>query len=76
MKLTVRRTIGLLAFGAWLWPAGHVHAQGVTTGSVTGIVHDAQKQPVPGATVVAVHEPSGTRYKAASRTTEVLQLRT
>jgi outer membrane receptor protein involved in Fe transport len=54
-------------FGALLWPASHVCAQGVTTGSITGAVVDAQKQPVPGARVVAVHEPSGTRYEATTR---------
>jgi outer membrane receptor protein involved in Fe transport len=67
MKLTVRRTLGLLAFCALLWPVGHAYAQGVTTGSVTGIVHDAQEQPVPGASVIATHEPSGTRYEASTR---------
>ena len=39
----------------------------MTTGSITGVVVDAQKQAVPGATVVAVHEPSGTRYEATTR---------
>ncbi len=39
-------------------------AQGVTTGSVAGIVKDAQGLAVPGATVTAVHEPSGTTYEA------------
>ncbi len=67
MKLTVRRTLVLLAFCALLLPAGYAHAQGVTTGSITGVVLDAQKAPVPGASVVAVHEPSGTRYEATTR---------
>ena len=67
MKLTVRRTLVFLAFCALLLPAGYAHAQGVTTGSITGTVMDAQKAPVPGASVVAVHEPSGTRYEATTR---------
>lgn len=67
MNLTVRRTLVLLAFCSLLWPIGDLHAQGVTTGAMTGVVLDAQKQPVPGASVVAVHEPSGTRYEATSR---------
>ncbi|HLA77612.1 MAG TPA: carboxypeptidase regulatory-like domain-containing protein, partial [Vicinamibacteria bacterium] len=67
MKLTVCRTLAVLASCALLWPAGHAYAQGVTTGSITGVVTDPQKQAVPGATVVAVHEPSGTKYEASTR---------
>jgi hypothetical protein len=44
-----------------------VYAQGVTTGSINGTVVDAQKQPVAGASVIAVHEPSGTNYEATTR---------
>jgi hypothetical protein len=65
MKPTVRLVV--LALCALLWPIGHAAAQGVTTGSITGVVFDAQKAPVPGASVIAVHEPSGTRYEAATR---------
>src|SRR5512143_73443 len=67
MKLRIRRTLVFIAFCALLLPARHALAQGVTTGSITGTVVDAQKQAVPGATVVAVHEPSGTRYEAVTR---------
>jgi outer membrane receptor protein involved in Fe transport len=65
MKPSVRLVV--LALCALLWPIGHAAAQGVTTGSITGVVFDAQKAPVPGASVIAVHEPSGTRYEAATR---------
>jgi hypothetical protein len=67
MKLTVRGRLAFLATFALLLSTGPALAQGVTTGSVTGVVLDAQKQAVPGATVVAVHEPSGTRYEATTR---------
>jgi hypothetical protein len=67
MKPTVRTRLALLALCALLWPIGHAAAQGVTTGSLTGVVYDAQKAPVPGASVVAVHGPSGTRYEATTR---------
>ena len=67
MNLTVRGRLALIALCALLWPVGHAAAQGVTTGSITGAVVDPQKQPVPGASVVALHEPSGTRYEATTR---------
>jgi hypothetical protein len=41
-------------------------AQGVTSGAIAGIVTDAQKQPVAGAGVTALHEPSGTVYEAVT----------
>jgi hypothetical protein len=67
MELSVRGRVALVAAFALLLSTGHARAQGVTTGSITGVVEDAQKQAVPGATVVAVHEPSGTRYEATTR---------
>ena len=42
-------------------------AQGVTTGTITGNVIDAQKRPVIGAAVTAIHVPSGTTYETVSR---------
>jgi Carboxypeptidase regulatory-like domain len=42
-------------------------AQGVTTGSLTGVVKDAQEKPVAGATVLALHVPSGTTYESTTR---------
>jgi hypothetical protein len=42
-------------------------AQGVTTGSIAGVVTDQQKRPVAGASVVAIHEPSGTVYETTTR---------
>jgi len=55
-----------VALAAWLWPA-LASAQGVTTGTLSGVVIDAQKQPVAGAGVLAVHEPSGTSYEGVTR---------
>ena len=41
--------------------------QGVTTGAINGLVTDDQGNPLTGTNVVAVHEPSGTYYGAATR---------
>ena len=38
----------------------------VTTSAVTGQIVDENNQPVIGASVTAIHNPSGTRYRAAS----------
>jgi hypothetical protein len=67
MRDTKRRAAALLAFCALLWPASPAFAQGVTTGALAGIVLDAQQQPVAGASVIAIHEPSGTSYEATTR---------
>jgi hypothetical protein len=61
-----RRALALLVFCAVVCPAGLVFAQGVTSSSVTGIVRDEQGLAVPGATIAAVHEPSGTTYEAVT----------
>jgi hypothetical protein len=61
------RTVALVVFCALLWSAGPAGAQGVTTSGITGIVKDSQGAVVPGASVVAVHEPSGTTYDAVTQ---------
>ncbi|WP_412060554.1 carboxypeptidase regulatory-like domain-containing protein [Rubrivirga sp. IMCC45206] len=57
----------LAALAALLLLAGTVHAQGVTTSGLSGFVFDEAGQPIPGANVVAVHTPSGTRYATSTR---------
>ncbi len=43
------------------------YGQGVTTGNITGVVVDPQGAVVPGVTVVALHQPSGTTYEGVTR---------
>ena len=42
-------------------------AQGVTTASITGVVKDASGGVIPGVTITAVHQPSGTSYEAVTQ---------
>jgi hypothetical protein len=62
-----KKTVALLMVGFVLGVARPLLAQGVTTGQIAGIVLDAQKQPVAGASVIAIHEPSGTSYEGTTR---------
>ncbi|MFB6097885.1 MAG: carboxypeptidase-like regulatory domain-containing protein, partial [Salinibacter sp.] len=55
----------LLIFGVLLAPSA-VFGQGATTATIRGQVTDANGQPLPGANVLAVHVPSGTRYGAST----------
>jgi hypothetical protein len=67
MSRTIFRTFAALALVGLLWPVGRATAQGVTTAAVTGVVKDAQGGVIPGASVTAVHEPSGTNYEGVTQ---------
>src|SRR6266850_3205092 len=62
-----RSWILALLICALTWPSSSAYAQGVTTASVTGVVKDAQGGVIPGGTVTAVHEPSGTSYETVTQ---------
>jgi hypothetical protein len=57
----------VLAAGVVACTAATATAQGVTTGSMTGVVTDSQMSPVSGANVIAIHVPSGTNYETTTR---------
>ena len=64
MKYLTRFVCTLLTVCALASPAG---AQGVTTGSLSGKVIGPQQQPIEGASVIAIHLPSGSSYEAKTR---------
>lgn len=49
-------------------------AQGVTTAAINGFVSDNDGNALPGANVMATHEPSGTKYGAVTRENGVFNL--
>lgn len=64
----LRLTVAVAMLIAFASSAGNAFAQaGVTTANVQGTVKDAQGGVVPGASVTATHEPSGTRYDAVTQ---------
>ena len=63
---TLGPSLVVLALSVMAAP-GVAPAQGVTTAAVTGFVSDTAATPISGATVVAVHVPSGTQYRATAR---------
>ncbi len=59
--------LSLLLVPLFVVGSADVHAQGVTTSSVGGIVRRPDGQPLPNAEVVAVHVPSNTTYRGTTR---------
>ena len=64
MKLWQAALLVAMCFTAGVSQPGY--AQNVTLGSLTGVVKDVQGGVLPGATVTAVHDPTGTSYDAVT----------
>ena len=67
MQQKNRILLGIAMVCALVAFAQPTFAQNVTTGTLVGTVTDAQKAVLPGATVVAVHTPTGTTYEAITQ---------
>lgn len=65
MKHVTRIVLSLLAVG--VLATNLANAQGVTTGSLAGKVVGMGQEPVAGASVIAIHLPSGTSYETVTR---------
>ena len=57
------------------WGSNSLMAQGLTTASVSGKVLDEGGLGLPGVNVIAIHEPSGTKYGASSTSNGTFQIR-
>ena len=58
-----------------LFGSSSLMAQGVTTASVSGRVLDDGNEGLPGVNIIAIHEPSGTKYGGSSTSNGSFQIR-
>ena len=74
MKRLLLSAVLLTAASAAALLAPAAAAQGVTRAGLSGFVFDQSGEPLPGANVVAVHEPTGTQYGAAASASGAFQI--
>ena len=65
MRTSFKTLLGFVAMVCAL-ATGPAAAQTITTGTIAGVVSDAQGGVLPGATVVALHTPTGTGYESVT----------
>ena len=67
MRLRLNAIFAVLAVMAAMFAARPTSAQTVTTGNLSGVVVDQQGGVLPGAVVVAIHTPTGTKYETVTQ---------
>ncbi len=63
----LKRLLAFTVLLVALFAGKEATAQGVTTAAISGLVADNKGEGLPGATVIAVHTPSGTQYATTTR---------
>ena len=69
------KLLSVLLFGLIVFGATFAVAQGIVTGSISGIVQDPQGALIPGANVSATHLATNREFKAQTNATGVVELR-
>lgn len=63
----VKQMLSFIVLTALMFSYQSTFAQGLTTAALNGHISDAKGEALPGANIIAVHEPSGTQYGTTSR---------
>ncbi len=66
MKKALLKLLISLFIGVFLCSSA-LFAQGVTTAAIQGTITDQNGEPLPSASIIAVHEPTGTQYGTTTR---------
>lgn len=67
MKLCNYKLLSLFIAAMLIVCSMSAFGQGVTTAAINGVVTDQNGNPLPAASIIAVHEPSGTQYGTTTR---------
>src|SRR5260370_1548704 len=64
-RQSLKSSVGVFFAAAFLSGSSVVSGQGVTTAALTGNVNDTSGVPIGAATVIAIHLPTNTQYRAS-----------